>query len=140
MSKAKRGRPSKTTSKIRINDLDVEFISMKENNYNANICYFKITDPDCKNKMKAITCLADDDIRMPFWSTDNDDVMLKVKDKFVKQVLEMVTNQTYNINILFESYCIENDDSPPIKGYFAKILQSKKVQESTIEVVINENN
>ena len=46
----KRGRPANTNTTININDLLVEFIYKKENNYNANICYFKVVDGDAKNK------------------------------------------------------------------------------------------
>ena len=44
----KRGRPAKSNTTININDLLVEFISKKENNYNAKICYFKVVDIDAK--------------------------------------------------------------------------------------------
>ena len=44
----KRGRPAKSNTTINTNDLLVEFISKKENSYNANICYFKVVDIDAK--------------------------------------------------------------------------------------------
>ncbi len=50
----KRERPAKTNTTTNINDLLVEFIYKKENNYNDNICYFKVVDGDAQNKMKPI--------------------------------------------------------------------------------------
>ena len=54
-AKSKRGRPAKNENKVTINDLVVEYLATKENDYNANICYFKIVDVECKTKMKSIT-------------------------------------------------------------------------------------
>ena len=66
-AKSKRGRPVKDVGKVNINDLVVEFLATEENDYNANICYFKVVDVECKTKMKSTIGLQDDDIRMPFW-------------------------------------------------------------------------
>ena len=87
-AKSKRGRPAKNENKVNINDLVVEYLATKENDYNANICYFKVVDVECKTKMKSIIGLQDDDnIRMPFWKTvDKQELILKVKDKFVNAV------------------------------------------------------
>ena len=53
-AKSKRGRPAKNEKKVTINDLVVEFLATKENDYNANICYFKVVDVERKTKMKSI--------------------------------------------------------------------------------------
>ena len=50
----KRGRPAKNENKVNINDLVVEFLTTKANDYNANICYFKDVNVECKTKMKGI--------------------------------------------------------------------------------------
>ena len=120
-AKSKRGRPAKNENKVSINGLVVEFLATKENDYNANICYFKVVDVECKTKMKSIIGLQDDDIRMPFWKTvDKQEMILKVKDKFVNAVSDLVKGLEYAIDITFESYCIEQEDNEPIKGYFLK--------------------
>ena len=49
---SKRGRPAKHEKKVTIRDLVVEFLATKENDYNANICYFKVVDVECKTKNK----------------------------------------------------------------------------------------
>ena len=51
---AKRGRPSKNTNTIRVDDLDVEFLSKKENEYGADICYSKVVDVNTKTKLKQV--------------------------------------------------------------------------------------
>ena len=68
---AKRGRPPKNTNTIRADDLDVEFLSQKENNYGADICYFKVVDANTKTKLKLIQSVEEDEIRMPYWETEN---------------------------------------------------------------------
>ena len=67
---AKRGRPSTYTNTIRVDDLDVEFLSKKENDYNADICYFKVVDANTKTKLKLIQSVEEDEIRMPYWKTE----------------------------------------------------------------------
>ena len=90
-AKSKRGRPAKNENKVTINDLVVEFLATKENDYNANICYFKVVDVECKTKMKSIIGLQDDDIRMPFWKTsDKQEMVLKVKDEFAHAASDLV--------------------------------------------------
>ena len=82
MSGAKRvGRPSKNKNKVEVNNLLAEFLSKKKNDYNAEICYMKIVDKDGKKKMRPITVLADEETLMPYWLTDKQDVILKVKEK-----------------------------------------------------------
>ncbi len=68
-AKSKRRRPAKHENNVTIIDLVVEYLATKENDYNANICYFKVVNVECKTKMKSIIGLQDDDIRMPFWRT-----------------------------------------------------------------------
>ena len=82
MSGTKRvGIPSSNNHKVEVSNLLVEFLSTKRNDYNAEICYMKIVDKDGKKKMRPITALADEVILMPYWVTDKQDVILKVKEK-----------------------------------------------------------
>ena len=118
----KRGRPAKTNTTININDLSVEFISKKENNYNANICYFKVVDFDAKNKMKPIRSLEEDDVRMPYWKTDKKDISVKVKDKFVNYSDDLESGCLYSANLDFEFYSIEDlENDKSLKGYYLKV-------------------
>ena len=141
-AKSKRGRPVKDVNKVNINDLVVEFLATKENDYNANICYFKVVDVECKTKMKSIIGLQDDDIRMPFWKTvDKQEMILKVKDKFVNAVSDLVKGLEYEISITFESYSIEQEDKEPIKGYYSKISRIKPLKSPPgLEIAVNDDN
>ena len=141
-AKSKRGRPAKNESKVTINDLVVECLATKENDYNANICYFKVVDVECKTKMKSIIGLQDDDIRMPFWKTvDKQELILKVKDKFVNAASDLVKGSEYAIDITFESYCIEQEDKEPIKGYYSKVSNVKYFKPPPgIEITLNDGN
>ena len=138
----KRGRPAKNENKVNINDLVVEFLTTKANDYNANICYFKVVDVECKTKMKSIIGLQDDDIRMPFWKTvDKHELILKVKDKFVNAASDLVKGSEYAIDISFESYNIEQEDKEPIKGYYAKVSNVKYFKPPPgIEITLNDGN
>ena len=120
----------------------VEFLATKENDYNANICYFKVVDVECKTKMKSIIGLQDDDIRMPFWKTvDKQEIILKVKDKFVNAVSDLVKGLEYAIDITFESYSIEQEDKEPIKGYYSKVSNVKYFKPPPgIEITLNDGN
>ena len=141
-AKSKRGRPVKDVNKVNINDLVVEYLATNENDYNANFCYFKVVDVECKTKMKSIISLQDDDIRMTFWKTvDKQEIILKVKDKFVNAVSDLVKGLEYAIDITFESYCIEQEDKEPIKGYYSKVSNVKpRKSPPGIEIAINDDN
>ena len=43
-AKSKRGRPVKDVNQVNTNDLVVEFLATKDNDYNANTCYFEVVD------------------------------------------------------------------------------------------------
>ena len=136
-AKSKRGRPVKDVNKVNINDLVVEYLAAKENDWNANICYFKVVDVECKTNMKSIIGLQDDDLRMPFWK----EMILKVKDKFVNAASDLVKGSEYAIDISFESYNIEQEDKEPIKGYYAKVSNVKPLKTPPgIEIVENDGN
>ena len=141
-AKSKRGRPAKNENKVSINDLVVEFLATKENDYNANICYFKVVDVECKTKMKSIIGLQDDDIRMPFWKTvDKQEMILKVKDKFVNAVSDLVKSLEYAIDITSENYSIEQEDKEPIKGYYSKISNIKPLKSPPgLDITVNDDN
>ena len=127
MSGSKRGRPMKNNNKVEVNSLIVEFLSKKKNDYGAQICYMKIVDKECKKKMKCITVLDDEELRMPFWVTDKSEMILKVKDKFIGSVEPLEQGRLYSIDAEFESYCIEKENETPIKGYYMKVPSMKAV-------------
>ena len=102
------------------------FWQKKTNNYGAVICYFKVTDSNIKSKFQLIKTLEEADLKMPYWKTEKE-IILKVEYKFVNYKDDCFQGEMYNINVDFESYCIDNIENP-IKGYYCKVLGVKKVE------------
>ena len=139
MSKQGRGRPPKSNNTVTINELIVEYLSTKKDNYDNEVSYFKIVDPAFRAKLKPLSSLNEEGLmKMPIWVTDKTEHILKVKSKFVNNSQDLVTNALHIININFEFYHMEQND---IRGYYAKIT---KVTPSTpspgIEIEINNDN
>ena len=140
MSKQGRGRPPKSNNTVTINELIVEYLSTKKDNYDNEVSYFKIVDPAFRAKLKPLFSLNDDGLlKIPIWATDKSEHILKVKSKFVNNSQDLVKNALHIININFEFYHMEQHD---IRGYYAKIT---KVTPSTppppgIEIEINNDN
>ena len=140
MSKQGRGRPPKSNNTVTINELIVEYLSTKKDNYDNDICYFKIVDPAFRAKLKPLFSLNDEGLlKIPIWATDKSEHILKVKSKFVNNSQDLVMNALHIININFEFYHMEQHD---IRGYYAKIT---KVTPSSgpapgIEIEINNDN
>ena len=139
MSKPGRGRPKTNTNTVTINELVVEYLSTKNDNYNNEVSYFKIVDPAFRAKLKPLFSLNDEGLlKIPIWATDKLEHILKVKSKFVNNSQDLVKNALHIININFEFYHMEQND---LKGYYAKIT---KVVPSTpppgIEIEINSEN
>ena len=107
-TKMSRGRPRTNTNNVNIDEILVEFLSEKETDY-GNVCYFKIIDNEWR-KMKNITSLEEEDLKVPYWLTEQDDLILKVKSKYCMDDYEK--EHIYFIDDMFTSYCM---DEPPIK-------------------------
>jgi hypothetical protein len=129
MSQKRVGRPMKNNNKVEVNSLIVEFLSKKKNDYGAEICFMKVVDKEGKKKMKPITVLDDEGIRMPYWQTDKLEMILKVKDKFIGSIEPLEQGRLYSIDAEFESYCIEKENETPIKGYYMKVPQMRAIIE-----------
>ena len=127
MTQKRVGRPMKNDNKVEVNSLIVEFLSKKKNDYGAEICYMKVVDKEGKKKMKPITVLDDEETRMPYWQTDKQEMILKVKDKFIGSIEPLEQGRLYSIDAEFESYCIEKENEESIKGYYMKVPSMKAV-------------
>ena len=139
MSKAGRGRPAKNTNTITINELIVEYLSTKKDNYDNEVSYFKIVDPAFRAKLKPLFSLNDEGLlKIPIWATDKSEHILKVKSKFVNNSQDLVKNALHIININFEFYHMEQND---VKGYYAKITKvTPSSPPPSIEIEINNDN
>ena len=88
----------------------------------------KVVDKDIKKKLKPITNLEAENIRMPYWISSDKDTLLKVKDKFMGSIEPCEQGMLYSIDLEFCSYCIEKEGEPSIKGYYAKVPTMKKLE------------
>ena len=71
MSKCGRGRPIKDKRIVIINELVVEFLSTKKDNYDQDNSYFKIVDTAFRTKLKPLFSLNDEWLlKVPIWVRD----------------------------------------------------------------------
>jgi hypothetical protein len=116
------GRKPKDNNTIKINDLHIQLVSRKQDNYGTDITYFKIVDANLKTKMKQLMSI--EDIKMPYFTGDNNCIILKVKEKFICLIDEtdLQLKKTYLANVEFEyySYSPEGSETTYV-GYYAKI-------------------
>ena len=142
MSKPGRGRPKSNHNTVPVNELIVEYLSTKNDNYNNEVSYFKIVDPAFRAKLKPLFSLNDEGLlKIPIWATDKMEHILKAKAKFVNSSQDLVKNALCIININFEFYSMDDVGDGGVKGYYAKII---KVVPSTpppgIEIEIDDEN
>ena len=116
----KRGRPKKSTNTFDVNGLLVEYLSTKTDKYDNEISYFKLIDKNYKNKMSAILKEVCDEIKMPFWKTEDHEYILKVKKRHTpKNILDV--NDIVTVNMTFKHYCMETNDDKLLQGFYCKI-------------------
>ena len=129
---SKKGRPQKNNNNIIINDINVEYLSTKKDKFDNEISYFKLIDP--KNKLKPIidTQVADKDIKLScIWSTDTQDIILKVKDKWLNVADDLQTLTNYVINADFTAYSLDTENGN-MRGYYIKVPKIKKKKNEDI--------
>ena len=68
---------------IGINDIRVEHVITKDDNYNNTIPYPKVVDSGFKRKLKRFLAQSCDGCKLPLWKTDEVLYMLKVAKKFM---------------------------------------------------------
>ena len=111
---SKKGRPKNNNNNIIINDINVEYLSTKTDKFDNSVVYLKLTDP--KNKLKPIidTQANDKDIKLScLWITDTQDVILKVKEKWLNVADDLQTSTNYVINADFTEI-IASKNAPKI--------------------------
>jgi hypothetical protein len=118
----KLGRPPKVTkSSIIVNDLLVQHISTKADNYKNEISYLKIIDEQYKIKLKALLTLKDDTLTIPLWANENQ-YILKVKKKHTNHLsVDFEPRKRYSIRVEFIAYEFENADKKILKGYYSTV-------------------
>ena len=128
---SKKGRPKHNNNNILINDINVEYLSKKQDKFDNSVVYLKLTDP--KNKLKPIIDIQanDNDIRLPIWTTDTQDVILKVKEKWLNVADDLQTLTNYVINADFTAYSLDTENGN-VRGYYIKIPKIKKKKNEDI--------
>jgi len=99
--------------KILIKNCKVEFVTTKTDNYNNDITYFKLLDKNIDQKYAAVIKT---DSKLPWFKTDKQAYILKVKPKYINKN-ELVKDNTYLSDITFKNYTY-ND----IEGYYVSHL------------------
>ena len=99
--------------KILIKNCKVEFVTTKTDNYNNDISYFKLLEQNIDQKYSA---LMKNDFKLPWFKTDKQANILKVKPKYITKN-EFVKDNTYLVDITFKYYKY-ND----VEGYYVSQL------------------
>ena len=115
---------------IFIKGLTMQFITSKEDNYSNTICYFKDMDSFSKKKLKVINKMSDT-LYKPFWKTDKNEIMLKVKQVKVYRK-DLVKQSLYELDIELTPFFTEKDGKE-LKGYTAKVLRALDLKEDGLE-------
>ena len=115
---------------IYINDIDLEYLSTKTDKYNNEISYFKIINSLGKKKLKSIRDMEFYGFRMPYWSTDDNSIILKVNNKFITDN-KLKQGNLYNTNIEFIAYSFDTDDGNFMQGMYCKTPKYKKLEITT---------
>ena len=117
----KRGRPKKNTNTFDVNGLLTEYLSTKKDNYDNEVSYYKIIDKNYKNKMSNILKEVCDEVKMPFWKTEEGEYILKVKKKYRPEVKLDLNSNIVTVNLTFKYYCMDTNEDKLLQGYYAKI-------------------
>jgi hypothetical protein len=125
MKPTTRGRPSKVNNNdITVLDLGVKFLSVKKDNYNNEIAYFKVQDDKFKSKLKPLLSLTDDkELHLPIWKTDKDDYLIKIKTKHMMVPHTTLNNLGhYSVNLEFTNYEFMTKENKMLKGFYSKLV------------------
>ena len=113
---------------ITIKDLEVQFISNKENNFKTMMYYFKIVDYDVRKKLRLFNKLSDT-LRKPIWKTNDDECLLKVKASCIEKVA-IEKKERFNVELVLVGYA-DLKDKENIKGYYARLLNMKYLDDGS---------
>ena len=128
-AKSGRGRPKKSTNIIEINNIKLEFIVSKTDNYENEISYLKVIDRGFKTKLQPIVSQICDDCRVPVWRTDDGLYMLKCKNKFMPE-RDFEKNEIFNGDLNFHFYTMSKEDGDLLQGFYLKISTNDVVFET----------
>jgi len=117
------------------NNAKVKYVSTKEQ-YCCDVSYFVIDHEKTKEQFKAIEEKYKD-LKMPFFSDDTGDYIMKVKSKFITDA-DLELKNKYKCNLNFEYYNYNGNDGFYIK--MDKITLTSYNTSKDSRKVININN
>ena len=94
--------------KVIIKNIKLEYISTKTDNYNNNQVYFKVL----KGQENKFTAINKDGYHLPYFKTDDNKYLLKVKSKYVK-LDELNKDMTYICDLEMKYYKMES-----VEGFY----------------------
>ena len=115
-------KPEEPAKEIFLDDVILEYLSTKEDNYGNNNMFFKISNRESVKDVMAM------DTRIPMWLSDDDDILLKVNNKNMNSVIELEKGKRYDsiVNLVRYSFT-PKDKTELMEGYSAKILKLEKL-------------
>ena len=122
------GRPIKKVetksiaeNEILADDVILEYLVTKDDNYGNTNLFFKVSNPDTVDKIMKMNT------KLPMWTGDNDDILLKVKIQNVNSVLQLERGHLYESIINFVRYSFQpKDKNETMEGYTAKVMKLKE--------------
>jgi hypothetical protein len=125
-SKTGRGRPRKNNNIIEINNIKLEFIITKTDNYENEISYLKVIDKQFKTKLQPIVSQTGDDVRLPIWRSEDGFYMIKVKRKWMPE-RDFENNEIVTADLNFHYFNMAKDDGDLLQGYYVKLITNDVV-------------
>ena len=106
---------------ILLDEVILEYLTTKDDSYGNTNVFFKVANPESVKTVMNI------DTRLPMWTGDDDDILLKVKAQNVNSVLQLERGNLYESIINLEKYSFQpKDKNEVIEGYSAKIMKLKE--------------
>ena len=106
---------------VLVDEAILEYLSTKDDNYGNTNLFFKVSNPDTVDKIMKMKT------KLPMWTGDDDDILLKVKAQNVNSVLQLERGHLYESIIDFVRYSFQPKDKNEImEGYTAKIMKLKE--------------
>ena len=109
-----------TEKEILLDEVILEYLSTKDDNYGNTNMFFKVSTPDVVDKVMKMNT------KLPLWYGDNDDILFKVKAQNVNSVFQLERGNLYESIINLEKYSfLPKDKTELMEGYSAKIMKLK---------------
>ena len=127
--KTGRGRPKKNNNVIEVDNIKLEYIITKTDNYQNEISYLKVIDKQFKTKMQPIVSQMCDECKLPIWKSDDGFYMVKVKNKWMPE-RDFENHEILTADLNFHYYNIAKEDGELLQGYYVKLTTIDMILET----------